>query len=55
MRAYKVIQILEETYYIEAENEADAIEQVQALNCDCEVDAISIRVIEIIHTKEVGS
>tara|TARA_R110000868_G_scaffold30365_4_gene112547 strand:- start:191 stop:358 length:168 start_codon:yes stop_codon:yes gene_type:complete len=55
MKSYKVIQIVEEAYYIEAENEADAIEQVQSLNCDCEVDEISIRVIELIDIREVGS
>tara|TARA_R110000868_G_scaffold382377_1_gene648971 strand:+ start:316 stop:468 length:153 start_codon:yes stop_codon:yes gene_type:complete len=49
MKAYKVIQIVEETYYIEAENEDDALAKVYS--CEVEprrIEEIGIRISELI-------
>ena len=48
MKKYRVIQIVEETYYIEAENEDDALAQVHSCECDCEIiEEIGIRISEV--------
>tara|TARA_R110000822_G_C15236746_1_gene485921 strand:+ start:906 stop:1055 length:150 start_codon:yes stop_codon:yes gene_type:complete len=48
MKKYRVIQIVEETYYIEAEDEDDALAQVRSCECDCEIEEIGIRISEAI-------
>ena len=49
MKKYRVIQIVEETCYIEAENEDDALEALYSGEGDCEsIKEIGIRISELI-------
>ena len=49
MKKYRVIQIVEETYYIEAENEDDALEALDSGECDPrKIEEIGIIIRELI-------
>ena len=49
MKKYRVIQIVEETYYIEAENEDDVLEALHSGECDArKIEEIGIRISELI-------
>jgi hypothetical protein len=48
MKSYKVIQIVEETYYIFAEDEDDALAKVYSGECDArKIEEIGIRISEV--------
>lgn len=48
MNTYRITQIVEETYYIEAENEDDAMARVYSGEADpCNIEEIGIIIIEV--------
>lgn len=49
MKKYRVIQIVEETYYIEADTEDDAMSKLYSGECDPrKIEEIGIRISEAI-------
>ena len=48
MKAYKVIQIVEETYYIEADTEDDAMAKLYSGECDPrKIEEIGVAISEV--------
>ena len=53
MKKYRIIQIVEETYYIEAESEDDALEALYSGECEPrKIEEIGIRISELIEWKK---